>query len=99
MTEVTIVGAGATGCTLALLLARYGIASSVIERRSSSLDPPAGHILNGRSHEIVALAPPSEEVSMIRSSADLRGTPLGEIDLLSDSEQVDRIQGHSPFLI
>ena len=111
MPEITIVGAGATGCTLALLLARYGIASTVIERRSSSLNHPAAHVINARSQEIwrraspklaaqiAALAPPSEEVSIIRWSTDLRGTPLGEIDLLSDSEQVDRIQGHSPFLI
>lgn len=111
MAEVTIVGAGATGCTLALLLARYGIASTVIERRSSSLDHPAAHVINARSQEIwrraspklatqiAALAPPSEEVSIIRWSTDLRGTPLGEIDLLSDSEQVDRVQSHSPFLI
>jgi len=111
MPEITIVGAGATGCTLALLLARYGIASTVIERRSSSLNHPAAHVINARSQEIwrraspklaaqiAALAPPSEEVSIIRWSTDLRGTPLGEIDLMSDSEQVDRIQGHSPFLI
>jgi 2,4-dichlorophenol 6-monooxygenase len=111
MPEVTIVGAGATGCTLALLLARYGIASTVIERRSSSLNHPAAHVINARSQEIwrraspklaaqiAGLAPPSEEVSIIRWSTDLRGTPLGEIDLLSDSEQLDRIQGHSPFLI
>jgi 2,4-dichlorophenol 6-monooxygenase len=111
MTEVTIVGAGATGCTLALLLARYGIASTVIERRSSSLNHPAAHVINARSQEIwrrappklaaqiAALAPPSDEVSIIRWNTDLRGTPLGEIDLLSDREQVDRIQGHSPFLI
>jgi len=111
MPEITIVGAGATGCTLALLLARYGIASTVIERRSSSLNHPAAHVINARSQEIwrraspklaaqiAGLAPPSEEVSIIRWSTDLRGTPLGEIDLLSDSEQLDRIQGHSPFLI
>ena len=73
MPEVTIVGAGATGCTLALLLARYGIASTVIERRSSSLNHPAAHVINARSQEIwrraspklaaqiAALAPPSEE--------------------------------------
>jgi len=58
MPEVTIVGAGATGCTLALLLARYGIASTVIERRSSSLNHPAAHVINARSQEIWRQASP-----------------------------------------
>ncbi|WP_433623592.1 FAD-dependent monooxygenase [Nocardia sp. CA-120079] len=111
MAEVTIVGAGATGCTLALLLSRYGIASTVLERRTDPLNHPAAHVINARSQEIwhhaspalaeqlSALAPPAEKVSVIRWFTDLSSDPLGDIDLLAFPEQVERVQSHSRYLI
>ncbi|MEU1550641.1 FAD-dependent monooxygenase [Nocardia sp. NPDC005745] len=111
MPEVTIVGAGATGCTLALLLSRYGIGCTVLERRTDPFDHPAAHVVNARSQEIwhraspplarrvSALAPPVEEVSVVRWCTDLHHAPLGDIDLLADTEQVETVQSHSRFLI
>ncbi|MBF6224195.1 FAD-dependent monooxygenase [Nocardia abscessus] len=108
---MTIVGAGSTGCTLALLLARYGIASTVLERRTEVLNHPAATILNARSQEIwhhaspelagriAALAPPPEEIATIRWYTDLSSPRLGEIDLLAFTEQVERVKSHSRFLI
>lgn len=50
--RIIIVGAGPTGATLALLLARYGIASVLMERRQQPQSHPAASILNTRSMEI-----------------------------------------------
>ncbi|MFF0011289.1 FAD-dependent monooxygenase [Streptomyces sp. NPDC005374] len=108
---VVIVGAGATGCTLALLLARHGIPSTVLERRTTPLLHPAAHVVNARSfeiwhhaspklaQEIAALAPPVETVNIIRWNCRLADEPLGEIDLIEDSAQLARVRTHSPFLI
>ncbi|WP_200304716.1 FAD-dependent monooxygenase [Streptomyces adelaidensis] len=108
---IVIVGGGATGCTLALLLARHGIPSTVLERRTDPLLHPAAHVVNARSfeiwhhaspklaQEIAALAPPIETVNIIRWNCRLADEPLGEIDLLEDSEQLALVRTHSPFLI
>lgn len=110
-TAPVIVGAGPTGCTLALLLARYGIPSVIVERRRDPFTHPAAHVINARSLEIwhhaspqlardvAALAPPSDEVSVIEWRTDLRSPPLGQIDLLSAPELVDEVQSHSRFLV
>ncbi|WP_280491521.1 FAD-dependent monooxygenase [Nocardia asiatica] len=108
---VVIVGAGATGSTLALLLARYGVPSTVLERRSDPLLHPAAHVINARSLEIwqhtdpslaariAALAPPIEQVSIIRWCGDPAGPPLGQIDLLSRPDWTAQVRSHSPFLL
>lgn len=108
---ITIVGAGSTGCTLALLLSRYGIPTTLLERRTEILNHPAATILNARSQEIwhraspelgarvAALAPAAEEVAMIRWHTDMSTPKLGEINLLEDADRVERVKGHSRFLI
>jgi 2,4-dichlorophenol 6-monooxygenase len=108
---ILIVGGGATGCTLALLLARQGVPSVVVERREQPLLHPAAHVINARSLEIwheaspelaleiAALAPPVETINVIRWCSRLTDAPLGEIDLLADRDQVARVLTHSPFLI
>ncbi|WP_280314715.1 FAD-dependent monooxygenase [Nocardia wallacei] len=108
---VVIVGAGATGSTLALLLARYGVPSTVLERRSDPLLHPAAHVINARSLEIwqhtdphlaariAALAPPIEQVNIIRWCGDPAGPPLGQIDLLSRPDWTAQVRSHSPFLL
>ncbi|WP_439032107.1 FAD-dependent monooxygenase [Gordonia terrae] len=108
---VVIVGAGSTGATAALLLARRGIASVIIDRRLGELTHPAAHVVHGRSMEIwreadpvlaqqiADLAPPIESVNLIRWCSQLHGLPLGEIDLASRPEQLARVKSHGDFLI
>jgi 2-polyprenyl-6-methoxyphenol hydroxylase-like FAD-dependent oxidoreductase len=52
MSEVAIIGAGPTGLACALLLARLGVRSTVIERNSGTSTHPRGHVVNARSLEI-----------------------------------------------
>lgn len=108
---VVIVGAGSTGATAALLLARRGIPSIVLDRRRSELTHPAAHVIHGRSLEIwreaspalaeqiADMAPPIESVNLIRWCSRLDAIPLGEIDLASRPEQLARVRSHSDFLI
>lgn len=108
---VVISGAGSSGATLALLLASRGIASIVLERRCDPLTHPAAHVINARSLEIwreihpdlagqvAALSPPISEINLIRWMSSTTAAPLGEIDLLSDPEQLDHVRSLSDFLI
>lgn len=108
---VLIAGAGSTGATAALLLARRGIRTIIVDRRSDELTHPAAHVIHGRSLEIwreadpalaeaiAGLAPPIESVNLIRWCSDLSGPPLGEIDLASRPEQLARVKSHSDFLV
>ena len=60
---VLIVGAGPVGLFAALLLARQGIRSLVVERRAARLRAPKAHALNPRSLEICrALGIPRDKV-------------------------------------
>jgi 2-polyprenyl-6-methoxyphenol hydroxylase-like FAD-dependent oxidoreductase len=52
-TPVLIVGAGPTGLTTAILLAKYGIQSTVIDRYETYLTQPKAHAINPRSLEIL----------------------------------------------
>ncbi|MFJ9249599.1 FAD-dependent monooxygenase [Streptomyces sp. NPDC101776] len=82
-----MVGAGATGCTLTLLLARHGIPGTVVERRTNPLLHPAAHVVNARSfeiwhqaspkpaQEITELDPPVETVNIIRRNCRLTDEP------------------------
>lgn len=51
-TTCLIVGAGPTGLTTALLLAKYGIESIVVDRHEEGLAQPKAHAVNPRSLEI-----------------------------------------------
>ncbi|MCZ4549853.1 FAD-dependent monooxygenase [Gordonia rubripertincta] len=108
---VLIAGAGSTGATSALLLARRGIPTIIVDRRSDEITHPAAHVIHGRTLEIwreadpalaeriAALAPPIESVNLIRWCSTLSNVPLGEIDLASRPEQLARVRSHSDFLI
>ena len=108
---VVIVGAGAAGCTLALLLARRGVPTTVVEQRTDTRLHPAAHVINARTLEIWneaspqlvrdldAITPPIETVNIIRWCTDVRAAPVGEIDLLSQPERLAEVRSHSPYLI
>ncbi|OBA85937.1 monooxygenase [Mycobacteriaceae bacterium 1482268.1] len=108
---IVIVGAGAAGSTLALLLARYDIPSRVIEQRSDPRLHPAAHVVNARTLEIwnqaspalgralESITPPIDTVNIIRWCTDVRSDPLGEIDLLSQPDRLAEVRTHSPYLI
>jgi 2-polyprenyl-6-methoxyphenol hydroxylase-like FAD-dependent oxidoreductase len=51
-TDVVIVGGGPTGLTAAYLLSRYGIRSTIVERRSTPSAHPRAHMINIRSMEL-----------------------------------------------
>ena len=109
--SVVIVGAGAAGCTIALLLARYGIATTVIEERQDTRLHPAAHVINARTLEIwnqaspalgralEAITPPIDTVNIIRWCTDVRSDPIGEIDLLSQPDRLAEVRSHSAHLI
>ncbi|MCV7285036.1 FAD-dependent monooxygenase [Mycolicibacterium wolinskyi] len=109
--SVVIVGAGAAGSTLALLLARYGIPSTVIEERIETRLHPAAHVINARTLEIwnqaspglgsalEAITPPIDTVNIIRWCTDVRSDPIGEIDLLSQPDRLAEVRTHSAYLI
>lgn len=108
---VIIVGAGATGCTLALLLASYGIRSVLLERRTAPMQHPAAHVINGRSFEIWAgyshdmaealarLCPQLEEIGEIRWCTSLAEPSLGGLNILGDKQRVDEVLTHCHYHI
>lgn len=51
--EVLVVGAGLTGATAALLLARHGIDTMMISRSKWVADSPRAHIVNQRTMEVM----------------------------------------------
>lgn len=109
--SIVIVGAGAAGSTLALLLARYDIPCTVIEQRSDPRLHPAAHVINARTLEIwnqaspslrsalEAITPPIDTVNIIRWCTDVRTGAFGEIDLLSQPDRLNEVRTHSPYLI
>jgi 2,4-dichlorophenol 6-monooxygenase len=109
--SVIIVGAGAAGCTLALLLARRGIPTILIEQRTEPRLHPAAHVINARTLEIWLEAspalvrdvqsnvPPIHDFNSIRWCTDVHADPLGELSLLAEPELVRESLGHSPFRI
>ncbi|MEH3140974.1 MAG: FAD-dependent monooxygenase [Mycobacterium kyogaense] len=109
--SIVIVGAGAAGSTMALLLARYGIPSTLVEERRDPRLHPAAHVINARTLEIWHQAspdlggaldditPPIDTVNIIRWCTDVRSDPIGEIDLLSQPARLAEVRTHSRHLI
>lgn len=52
-TEVLVVGAGLTGATAGLLLARHGIRTMMVSRNKWVADSPRAHIINQRTMEVM----------------------------------------------
>jgi 2,4-dichlorophenol 6-monooxygenase len=59
---VLIVGGGAAGLTMSVLLSGYGVESLVVERRADTSGLPKAHILNQRTMEILGEAGVADEV-------------------------------------
>lgn len=103
-TPVLVVGAGPVGMTTALLLARSGIASRVIERRPGTQRAPAAHAVNARTLEIcraagvdmtaiAAACRPPEDAGMVRWVTTLAGEDLG---CLPYERQDDAVRALTP---
>ncbi|KAG4276065.1 hypothetical protein FPRO04_14271 [Fusarium proliferatum] len=108
---VIIVGAGAAGCTLALLLARRNIPTILVEQRTAPRKHPAAHVINARTLEIwyeaspalvgevESVVPSLHDFSTIRWCANVHDNAIGELDLLADREMYRESLEHSPFQI
>lgn len=109
--SIIIVGAGAAGSTMALLLARYGVSCTLVEERRDPRLHPAAHVINARTLEIWnqaspalgealdAITPAIDTVNIIRWCTDVRSDPIGEIDLLSQPDRLAEVRTHSRHLI
>ena len=89
-TNVLVVGAGPSGMTAALALARFGISCTMIDRRECNLQEPRAHALNSRTLEIFsalgidiedlkAVATPVEESCWVRFTDTLSGGEYGKL--------------------
>jgi 2,4-dichlorophenol 6-monooxygenase len=88
--DVLIVGAGPVGATAALLCARFGLRSVIVEKRERRLGPPKAHALNPRSLEIYASlgigyerlvrqAMPRNDGGFVRFVTSLQGLEIGAL--------------------
>lgn len=66
---VLIIGAGPSGATTALHLARSGIKSMVISRHRGSANTPRAHIFNQRAMEVLRDAGMEDLLSSVASPA------------------------------
>ncbi len=108
---IVIIGAGPAGTTAALLLARRGIRTILLERRRAPLFHPAAHVINARTLEIwneyspqlaesiAAMSPPHDQVNLISWYGDLAGDAIGSIDLLSDPARKAVVESQSPYMV
>ena len=101
---VLIVGAGPTGMTAAILLARLGIQSLVVERSESLRRAPAAHVVNARTFEvfrsagvdmdaIAAACKSPRDAGAVRWVTTLAGEELGALPF---ERQGDEVLGLTP---
>ncbi len=110
MNTVMIIGAGPTGCTAALLLAKLGIPSTLVERRKSPSTHPAAHVINARTLEVwaqinpalademCAASPSLDDATDIHWRTSLTGRKLGSINPLpADPDTAARLLSLSAY--
>ena len=109
-TNVLIVGNGPSGMTTALTLAKFGIASTIVERRPTLYMEPRAHALNSRTLEIFsalginlddfkALATPSEESNWVRWVDKLNANEFGKLPYERMEDKGDLPSPHPLFNI
>ncbi len=104
-TQVLIVGAGPVGQMAALLLARQGVQSILVEKRTSRLTAPKAHAVNSRTLEICEAAgvsaekirgtgAPPDEAGWVRFVSTLTGTEFGHLPY---ERQQDDVKELTPY--
>ncbi len=104
-TQVLIVGAGPVGQMAALLLARQGVHSTVVEKRAKRLSAPKAHAVNSRTLEICEAAgvsaetirstgAPPDEAGWVRFVSTLTGTEFGHLPY---ERQQDDVKALTPY--
>jgi 2,4-dichlorophenol 6-monooxygenase len=95
ITDVLIIGAGPVGLTLAGLLARHGVSSVVVDKRTGGLRAPAAHVLRNEPRAVLALLGVDEAIEAsipplpmhyVTWCTTLGGTELGRLDLRSGAD-------------
>jgi len=87
---VLVVGAGPVGITAALLLAKHGVATRIVDRRPGPHRAPQAHVVNPRSLEIFRqlgidttrlrrMATPREDGGHVSFVTSLAGTEIGRL--------------------
>ena len=76
---IVIVGAGPAGLTMALMLARFGTRSTIIERREKRSDHPRAHYVNTRTMELLRQWGVEEEVLAGAFPSEFMPLPLMEM--------------------
>lgn len=104
-TQVLIVGAGPVGQMAALLLARQGVQSIIVDRRETRLTAPKAHAVNSRTLEICesvgvsaekirSNGAPADEAGWVRFASTLTGTHFGHLPY---ERQQDDVKDLTPF--
>ncbi|MFN2377261.1 MAG: FAD-dependent monooxygenase [Candidatus Binatia bacterium] len=98
-TDVLVVGGGPTGLSAAVLLARSGLESLVVERRPGPQRAPAAHVINARTFEVwrqagldmqalLALAKDPRDAGMVHWVTRLGGEVLGSLPYERQGDEV-----------
>ncbi|HEY2772833.1 MAG TPA: FAD-dependent monooxygenase [Candidatus Binatia bacterium] len=98
-TDVLVVGAGPTGLTAGILLARAGFRAVIVERRPGPQRAPAAHVINARTFEIwrqagvdmdavFALAKDPRDAGMVHWVTRLGGEILGSLPFERQRDEV-----------